>query len=99
MPKSSKNKHETRRANRDRKQRIEELRKQQRAAERRKNFLFAGSAIAIAVVLIGAAVIPTWLHDRAEAKKEKVGYQAPPLRRRLAVSACTTTRTHRRRST
>jgi hypothetical protein len=78
VPKSSKNKHETRRANRDRRQRLEELRKQQRAAERRKNFLFASSAIAVAVVLIGAAVIPTYLHDRAEAKKQKVGYQAKP---------------------
>jgi hypothetical protein len=78
VPKSSKNKHETRRANRDRRQRLEELRKQQRAAERRKNFLFAGSAIAIALVLIGAAVIPAYLHDRAEGKKDDVGYQAKP---------------------
>jgi hypothetical protein len=78
VPKSSRNKHETRRANRDRRQRLEELRKQQRAAERRKNFLFVGSAIAIAVVLIGVVVIPTYLHDRAEAKKKDVGYQAKP---------------------
>jgi hypothetical protein len=78
VPKSSKNKHETRRANRDRKQRLEEMRRQQRAAERRKNFLFAGIAVAVALVLIGVAVIPTWLHDRSEKKKDAVGYQAPP---------------------
>jgi hypothetical protein len=78
VPKSSKNKHETRRANRDRRQRLEDLRKQQRAAERRKNFIFAGSAIAIAIVLIAVVVIPTWLHDRAEGKKDDPGYQAKP---------------------
>jgi hypothetical protein len=78
VPKSSRNKHETRRANRDRKQRLEEMRKQQRTAERRKNFLFAGSAILVALILVGAAVIPTWLNDRSEKKKDAVGYQAPP---------------------
>jgi hypothetical protein len=76
VPKSSKGKHETRRANRDRRQRIEEMRKQQRAAERRKNFLFAGSAIVVAIILIGAAVIPAYLHDRAKKAKEKEGHQA-----------------------
>jgi hypothetical protein len=78
VPKSSKNKHETRRANRDRRQRLEELRKQQKAAERRKNFLFAGSAIAIAVVLIAAVAIPYALKQREENKKDDVGYQAAP---------------------
>lgn len=78
MPKRSNRKHETRRANRDRKQRLEELRSQQKASERRKNFLFAGSAIAIALILIGAAVIPAYLHDRNQKAKEKVGYQASP---------------------
>lgn len=78
MPKSSNRKHETRRANRDRRQRIEEMRKQQRAAERRKNFLFAGTGILVALILIGAAVIPAYLHDRSKKAKEKVGYQAAP---------------------
>ena len=78
MPKSSKRKHETRRANRDRRQRLEELRSQQKAAERRKNFIFAGSAIAIAAILIGAAVIPAYIHDRNKKAKEKAGYQAAP---------------------
>ena len=78
MPKSSNRKHETRRANRDRRQRIEEMRKQQRAAERRKNFLFVGSAIVVALILIAAAVIPAYLHDRNKKAKEKAGYQAAP---------------------
>jgi hypothetical protein len=78
VPKSSKGKHETRRANRDRRQRIEEMRKQQRAAERRKNFLFVGSAIVVAIILIAAAVIPAYLHDRSEKAKSKAGFQAKP---------------------
>jgi len=78
VAKSSSRKHETRRANRDRRQRLEELRKQQKATERRKNFLFAGSAIAVAIILIAAAVIPAYLHDRSKKAKEKVGYQAVP---------------------
>jgi hypothetical protein len=81
VPKSSKGKHETRKANRDRRQRIEEMRKQQRASERRKNFLFAGTAIAVAVGLILAAVIPAYLHDKHkkdEAKKETKVLQLKP---------------------
>jgi len=78
VPKSSNRKHETRRANRDRRQRIEEMRKQQRAAERRKNFMFVGSAIVVALVLISAAVIPAYLHDRNQKAKSKAGYQAKP---------------------
>jgi hypothetical protein len=78
VPKSSKNKHETRRANRDRRQRLEELRSQQKAAERRKNWLFAGSAIVVALILIGAAVIPAYIHDRNKKAKEKAGYQFAP---------------------
>lgn len=78
MPKSSNRKNETRRANRDRRQRLEEMRRQQRAAERRKNFLFAGSAIVIAIILIAAAVIPAYLHDRAQKAKQKPGHQFAP---------------------
>ena len=69
MPKSSSRKNDTRKANRDRRQRLEELRRQQRAAERRKNFLFTGAAALIAVGLIAGAVIPTYLHDRAKKHK------------------------------
>src|SRR4051812_33106155 len=78
VPKSSSRKNDTRKANRDRRQRLEELRSQQRAAERRKNFIFTGSAIFIAVALIAGAVIPTYLHDRAKKAKEKPGHQFAP---------------------
>jgi hypothetical protein len=78
VAKGSSRKHETRRANRDRRQRIEELRRQQRAAERRKNLLFAGSGILVAIILIAAAVVPAYLHDQAQKAKQKVGYQAAP---------------------
>ena len=78
MPKSSNRKHQTRRDNRDRRQRLEQMRQQQKAAERRKNFLFAGSAVVVALILIGAAVIPAYLHDRSEKAKSKAGYQASP---------------------
>src|SRR3954451_1604931 len=78
VPKSSSRKHETRRANRDRRQRIEEMRKQQRAAERRKNFLFAGTGTLLAIGLILAAVIPAYLHDRAKKAAAKEGHQAAP---------------------
>jgi len=71
VPKSSNRKNETRRANRDRRQRLEELRRQQRATERRKNMLFAGGAIAVGIALIAGAVIPTYLHDRSQKQKKK----------------------------
>src|SRR3954451_16197979 len=69
VPRSSSRKNDTRKANRDRRQRLEELRRQQRAAERRKNVLFTGSAIVIAVALIAGAVIPAYLHDRSKKRK------------------------------
>lgn len=78
MPKSSPRKNDARRANRDRRARLEELKRQQRQAERRKNFLFAGSAIVVAIILIAAAIIPAYLHDQAQKAKKKVGYQASP---------------------
>lgn len=82
MPKSSQRKNDTRRANRDRRARLEELKRQQRQAERRKNYLYAGSAIVVAVLLIGGAVVPTFLHDRSVSAKNKerskVGFQATP---------------------
>ena len=76
MPKDSSRRNDTRRANKDRRARLEELRRQQKAAERRKNILFIGSAIAVAVALIAAALIPAYLHDRAKQRKNKTGYQA-----------------------
>jgi hypothetical protein len=78
VPKSSQRRNDARRQNRDRRARLEELRRQQKAAERRKNFIFVGAAIAVAVVLIAAALIPAYLHDQAVARKNKAGYQAKP---------------------
>jgi hypothetical protein len=89
VPKSSNRKHETRKANRDRRQRIEEMRKQQRASERRKNFIFAGAASVVAIGLILAAVIPAYLHDKHkkdEAKKATKVLQLKPTAAETAAS-------------
>ena len=61
MPKNSNRRNDVRRANKDRRSRLDEMRRQQRAVERRKNFLTFGSAIAVALILVGTAVwlIPT----------------------------------------
>ena len=76
MPKDSSRRNDTRRANKDRRARLEELRRQQKAAERRKNFLFIGSAIVLALALIGAAIVPAYLHDRANKAKSQPLHQA-----------------------
>lgn len=94
MPKSSNRKHETRRANRDRRQRIEELRKQQRATERRKNFIFAGAGIIIAIGLILAAVIPTYLHDQHQKDKAKQATKVLQLKPTAAETAAGCTGVH-----
>ena len=78
MPKSSQRRNDARRANKDRRARLEELRRQQRAAERRKNLLFVGAAVVVALLLIGGAIVPAYLHDQAVARKNKAGYQAKP---------------------
>lgn len=87
MPKSSGRKHETRRANRDRRERLEELRKQQKATERRKNFIFAGSAVLVAVILIAAAVIPAYIHDRNKSEKAKQATKVLQLKPTAAETA------------
>src|SRR4051812_43724567 len=84
VPKSSSRKNDTRKANRDRRQRLDELRRQQRAAERRKNFIFTGSAIFIALALIAGAVIPTYLHDRS--KKHKAAEAAKKQRQVIQLA-------------
>ena len=85
MPKDSSRRNDTRRANKDRRARLEELRRQQKAAERRKNFLFIGSAIVIALALIAGVTIPAYLHDRAQNAKKKAGYQAAPTKAEKAA--------------
>lgn len=78
MPKSSQRKNDVRRANRDRRARLEEMRRQQRQTERRKNMLFASSAGVVAAGLIAAAVVPAYLHDQAQKAKSKAGHQFAP---------------------
>jgi len=85
VPKDSTRRNDTRKANKDRRARLEELRRQQRAAERRKNFLFAGTAIVIAIALIAAAVIPAYLHDQQKKRQAKAGYQAAPTKAEKAA--------------
>src|SRR6185437_13896069 len=85
VPKDSSRRNDNRRANKDRRARLEELRRQQKAAERRKNFLFVGSAIAVALILIAAAVIPAYLHDQANKSKAKAGHQAAPTKAEVAA--------------
>ena len=87
MPKSSSRKHETRRANRDRRQRLEELRKQQKATERRKNFIFAGTGTLIAIGLILAAVIPAYIHDQNQKNKAKQATKVLQLKPTAAETA------------
>ena len=94
MPKSSSRKHETRRANRDRRQRLEELRKQQRATERKKNFIFAGTGTLIAVGLILAAVIPAYIHDQNQKNKAKQATKVLQLKPTAAETAAGCTGVH-----
>jgi hypothetical protein len=94
VPKSSSRKHETRRANRDRRQRLEELRKQQRANERRKNFIFAGTGTLIAIALILAAVIPAYLHDKHQRDKAKQATKVLQLKPTAAETAAGCTGVH-----
>jgi hypothetical protein len=78
VPKSSQRRNDARRANKDRRARLEDLRRQQRAAERRKNMITFGAASVVGVGLLAGAIIPAVLHDRAQAAKSKPGYQAKP---------------------
>jgi hypothetical protein len=85
VPKSSSRKNDVRRANRDRRARLDELRRRQRAAERRKNFLFIGSAIAVAVILIGSVIAIEVVKVHNRDAKSRVGYQAAPTKAEAAA--------------
>jgi hypothetical protein len=78
VAKSSNRRNDARRGNRDRRERLEQMRREQQAAARRKNVLFVGSAGVVAAALIAGAVVPAYLHDRAQKAKQQVGYQAAP---------------------
>jgi Protein of unknown function (DUF3105) len=63
----------------DRKARVEEMRRQQKAQERRKNVLFIGIAGVVAVAIILAAGIPTflnYLNDPARQEASSFGVSA-----------------------
>ena len=89
MPKNSNRRNDVRRANRDRRSRLEEMRRQQRAAERRKNMMTFGSAIVVALLLVGTAVVLAVnkanekdakahrVQNQLKAEK-KVGHQSKP---------------------
>lgn len=76
MPKNSNRRDDVRRANKDRRARLDEMRRQQRAAERRKNLLTFGSAVVVALLLVGTAVVLAVNKVHAnDAKKNKVANQ------------------------
>ena len=57
MPKNSNRRDDVRRANKDRRSRLDEMRRKQRAAERRKNMITYGAAIVVALALVGTAIL------------------------------------------
>jgi hypothetical protein len=69
VPKNSNRRDDVRRANKDRRARLDEMRRQQRAAERRKNMLTFGSAIVVALLLVGTAILLAY--NKAQAKDAK----------------------------
>lgn len=76
MPKNSNRRNDVRRVNKDRRARLDEMRRQQRAAERRKNMLTFGSAIVVALLLVGTAVLLAYNKAQAnDAKKNAVSNQ------------------------
>ena len=76
MPKNSNRRNDVRKANRDRRARLDEMRRQQRAVERRKNIITFGSAILVALALVGTAVGLAWHKNQAaDAKKNRVANQ------------------------
>lgn len=89
MPKNSNRRDDVRRANKDRRARLEEMRRKQRSAERRKNMITFGAAIIVALALVGTAVVLAVNKAHAnDAKKnriknqlnaeKKVGHQSKP---------------------
>ena len=76
MPKNSNRRNDVRRANKDRRARLEDMRRKQRSAERRKNMITFGAAIAVALALVGTAVGLAYNKAHAnDAKKNRVKNQ------------------------
>jgi len=76
VPKNSNRRNDVRRANKDRRARLDEMRRQQRAVERRKNLLTFGSAIVVFLLLVGTVVVlaVNKAHEN-DAKKNRIGNQ------------------------
>ncbi len=80
-------KKQTPRAGADRKARVEELKRQQKAAERRKTFVFGGVGILIAATLIAIPVVSIVNKDKEKKRAfEELGVPT-------AAAACDTTQT------
>jgi hypothetical protein len=76
VPNNSNRRDDARRANKDRRARLDEMRRQQRAVERRKNFITFGSAIVVALALVGTAVgLAFQKSQENDAKKHRVENQ------------------------
>jgi hypothetical protein len=76
VPKNSNRRDDVRRANKDRRSRLDEMRRQQRAAERRKNIITFGAAIVVALALVGTAIVLAVNKVNAnDAKKNRVTNQ------------------------
>lgn len=76
MPKNSNRRNDVRRANKDRRSRLDEMRRQQRAVERRKNLMTLGAAVVVFLLLVGTVVIlaVNKAHEN-DAKKHRVSNQ------------------------
>ncbi len=61
------------RDDRDRRAKVEEMRRQQQAQERRKSLLFIGLAIVVGVGLVAAAAVPSLLKSRNDPVKKALG--------------------------
>lgn len=55
---------------RDRRAKVEALRRQQQARERRKSMLFIGSAVLVGLILIGIVAVPAIIKDRNDPRKK-----------------------------
>lgn len=76
MPKNSNRRDDVRRANKDRRARLDEMRRQQRAAERRKNMITYGAAIVVALALVGTAILLAYNKaHKNDAAKDRIKHQ------------------------
>jgi len=58
---------------RDRRARVEAMRREQQARERRKSLIFVGSAVLVGLILIGIVAVPAVLKSRNDPSKKALG--------------------------